>query len=178
MVHQSIGFTLPLIVFKVRSEMVDSFHAISNAQVAIFFFIVGRVSICQNSIFPLLVSLFSLWYIVHNKKSRCYDINVIRQVTGYVDAPATLSYGSRTPSTCTTSLVRDFVSVRDKSKSSLADQKKLVRSVGQSGAAAARTKWKGRCWRPTAPGDKEPQQITINKRITISSWHVEVPLQL
>ena len=129
--HRSFVTTKNSDICKVRSEMVDSFHAISNAQVANFFFIVGRVSICQNSIFPLLVSLFSLWYIVHNKKSRCYDINVIRQVTGYVDAPATLSYGSRTPSTCTTSLVRDFVSVRDKSKSSLADQKKLV--IGPSG---------------------------------------------
>ena len=68
------------------------------------------------------------------KKSRCYDINVIRQVTGYVDAPATLSYDSRTPSTCTASLGRNLVPVRDsKSKGSLADQKKLVRQAVHAG---------------------------------------------
>ena len=59
-----------------------------------------------------------------------YNINVIRQVTGYVDAPATLSYDSRTPSTCTASLGRNLVPVRDsKSKGLLADQKKLVRQA-------------------------------------------------
>ena len=68
------------------------------------------------------------------KKSRCYDINVIRQVAGYVDAPATLLYGSRTPLTCTASLGRNLVPVRDsKSKGSLADQKKLVRQAVHAG---------------------------------------------
>ena len=170
-----------------RSEVKWLTPSMSFRMLNVRFFFHRRSSVDLSKLnFPSFgLSLFALATVggrdtkhLLTKKSRCYDINVIRQVAGYVDAPATLSYGSRTPLTCTTSLVRDFVSIRDKSKSSLADQKKLVRSVGQSGAAAARTKWKGRCWRPTAPGDKEPQQITINKRITISSWHVEVPLQL
>ena len=64
MVHQSIGLALPLIVIKVRRKMADSIHAISNAQVTIFFVMVHQSKLNftqQLKYLPSLISLFTPW---------------------------------------------------------------------------------------------------------------------